>query len=147
MAVSHLETDQNVPSERTVAILAGLFHMEPHDLVAGTSYPVAKSDRLPLVVNRWTEVDHQLALFERDLWWMGAPDTGGTGGVGAAPGAGANAGVGTAEAHRPAGRADQVLADWDASLAKLAGQVYDRSEAERLAVARRRLADLRRDRP
>ena len=52
------------PSERTVALLAGLFRLEPHDLVAGTSYPTAKSDRLPLVVTRWTEVEHQLALLD-----------------------------------------------------------------------------------
>ena len=49
VAVSHLETDLNIPGERTVALLAGLFRMEPHDLVAATSYPVAKSDRLPAV--------------------------------------------------------------------------------------------------
>ena len=38
VAVSHLETDINTPGERTVALLAGLFRLEPHDLVAGTSY-------------------------------------------------------------------------------------------------------------
>src|SRR5215210_3690942 len=70
VAVSHLETDINSPGERTVALLAGLFRMEPHDLVAGTSYPAAKADRLPLVVARWTEVEHRLALLERDLWWL-----------------------------------------------------------------------------
>ena len=66
VAVSHLETDLNIPGERTVALLAGLFRMEPHDLVAGTSYPVAKSDRLPAVVARWTEVEHQLERLRRD---------------------------------------------------------------------------------
>jgi len=70
VAVSHLETDLNTPSERTVALLAGCFRMEPHDLVAAMSYPVAKADRLPLVVTRWTEVEHQLALLARDLWWL-----------------------------------------------------------------------------
>ena len=70
VAVSHLETDLNTPGERTVALLAGLFRMEPHDLVAHTSYPLAKSDRLPVVVARWTEVEHQLALLQRDLWWI-----------------------------------------------------------------------------
>lgn len=70
VAVSHLETDLNVPGERTVALLAGCFRMEPHDLVAGTTYPVAKADRLPVVVSRWTEVELRLALLERDLWWL-----------------------------------------------------------------------------
>ncbi len=70
VAVSHLETDLNTPGERTVALLAGLFRTEPHELVAGTSYPAAKADRLPSVVARWTEGEHRLALVRRDLWWL-----------------------------------------------------------------------------
>lgn len=70
VAVSHLEADMNVPGERTVALLAGSFHMEPHALVEGTTYPRAKADRLPLVATRWTEVEHQLSLLDRDLWWL-----------------------------------------------------------------------------
>lgn len=116
VAVSHLETDLNTPSERTVALLAGLFRLEPHDLVAGTSYPTAKSDRLPLVVTRWTEVEHQLALLARDLWWLDGAD-------------------GTAE---PAPRVlvEQVLGEWDAVLAKLAATVHDPGDAADLARAR-----------
>jgi transcriptional regulator with XRE-family HTH domain len=114
VAVSHLETDLNTPSERTVALLAGLFRLEPHDLVAGTSYPTAKSDRLPLVVTRWTEVEHQLALLARDLWWL---DGGGS---------------------VPAPRAvvDQVLGEWDTVLAKLADSVADAGESAQVAAAR-----------
>jgi transcriptional regulator with XRE-family HTH domain len=67
VAVSHLEAGMSVPGERTVALLAGLFKMEPHDLVAGTSYPPAKAERLPVVVTRYTEVELQLRLLERDL--------------------------------------------------------------------------------
>ncbi|HEU5149663.1 MAG TPA: helix-turn-helix transcriptional regulator, partial [Iamia sp.] len=67
VAVSHLEAGINSPDARTVALLAGLFHIEAHDLVGGTDYPAAKSDRLPLVVTRHTEVEHQLALMEVDL--------------------------------------------------------------------------------
>jgi transcriptional regulator with XRE-family HTH domain len=67
VAVSHLEAGLSVPGERTVALLAGLFKMEPHDLVAGTSYPPAKAERLPVVVPRYTEVELQLRLLERDL--------------------------------------------------------------------------------
>ncbi|QXC61441.1 helix-turn-helix domain-containing protein [Aquihabitans sp. G128] len=125
VAVSHLETDLNTPSERTVAILAGLFRMEPHDLVAGTSYPTAKSDRLPLVVTRWTEVEHQLALLERDLWWLDG------GGAASAP-------------PVAAGAAEQVLATWEADLAKLADRVLDPADAALLAEARRVVADRRR---
>ncbi|MFL6205829.1 MAG: helix-turn-helix domain-containing protein [Acidimicrobiales bacterium] len=67
VAVSHLESDLSTAGERTVALLAGVFGMEPHELVAGTSYPVAKADRLPLVVARHTEVELQCQLLDRDL--------------------------------------------------------------------------------
>lgn len=70
VAVSNLEAGMSDPSERTVALLAGLFKLEPYELVAGTSYPPAKADRLPLVVARHTEVDLQLELFANDLEWM-----------------------------------------------------------------------------
>ena len=48
-AVSHLEAGMTVPGERTVVLLAGLFKIEPHELVAGTNYPLAKAERLPVV--------------------------------------------------------------------------------------------------
>jgi len=70
VAVSHLESSLSTPGERTVALLAGVFGIEPHDLVAGTSYPVAKADRLPLVVARHTELELQLALLDQDLGWI-----------------------------------------------------------------------------
>ena len=65
-AVSHLEAGLTVPSERTVALLAGMFKCEPHELVGGTDYPDAKSERLPTVVCRYTEVELQLRLLEAD---------------------------------------------------------------------------------
>jgi transcriptional regulator with XRE-family HTH domain len=65
-AVSHLEAGQATPSERTVALLAGLFKTEPHDLVTGTGYPLAKAERLPAVVCRYTEVELQMRLLEAD---------------------------------------------------------------------------------
>ncbi len=67
VALSHIEAGLTVPGERTVALLAGVFGTEPHDLVRGTDYPVAKADRLPLVVSRYTEVEMQLALLDRDI--------------------------------------------------------------------------------
>ena len=112
VAVSHLETDLNTPGERTVALLAGVFRMEPHDLVGGTSYPVAKADRLPVVVARWTEVEHQLAMLARDLWWSGQTD-------GARP---------------------DVFDAWEATLAKLAETVHDPDEAAQIAEARRQVS-------
>ncbi|MCB1039810.1 MAG: helix-turn-helix transcriptional regulator [Acidimicrobiales bacterium] len=121
VAVSHLETDINTPGERTVALLAGLFRLEPHDLVAGTSYPMAKSDRLPLVVARWTEVEHRLALLARDLWWLEGVE-------GAVPPAAASV-------------VERVLGSWEGELAKLVDAVVDPGELATLEEARRVVAD------
>jgi transcriptional regulator with XRE-family HTH domain len=62
VALSHVESGVTVASERTVALLAGVFGCEPPELVADTDYPVAKAERLPAIVARHTEVAHQLAL-------------------------------------------------------------------------------------
>jgi transcriptional regulator with XRE-family HTH domain len=70
VAVSHFELGLALPSERTVVLLAGLFKQEPHELVAGTSYPAAKAERLPPIVCRYTEIELQLALLRRDLEWL-----------------------------------------------------------------------------
>jgi len=70
VALSNLESGRSMPGERTVTLMAGLFDMEPYDLVAGTAYPQAKVDRLPTVATRHTEVELQLALLERDLRWL-----------------------------------------------------------------------------
>ncbi len=67
VAVSHLEADLNIPGERTVTLLAGLFRTEPHELVGATSYPVAKAERLPVVACRYTEAELQLRLLARDV--------------------------------------------------------------------------------
>ena len=116
VAVSHLEAGMSQPGERTVTLLAGVFGMEPWELVAGTGYPAAKAERLPVVTARHTEVDLQLALFERDLAWLDR-----TGG----------------EHDRP------VLEEWRSRLAALVDGCEDRREraaaAEALARARRRL--------
>src|SRR3954463_8575334 len=69
-AVSHLEAGMTVPGERTVVLLAGLFKMEPHELVAGTIYPVAKAQRLPVVAACHTEVELLVALLDNDLAWL-----------------------------------------------------------------------------
>lgn len=66
VALSHLETGLTLPGERTVALLAGIFKVDPHELVAGTGYPIAKAERLPVVVPRYTEVELQMKLLELD---------------------------------------------------------------------------------
>ena len=65
-AVSLMESGLATPSERTIALLAGIFKVAPHDLVAGTAYPAAKVERLPVVVCSYTEVELQLRLLEAD---------------------------------------------------------------------------------
>jgi len=72
VAVSHIEMGLSVPSERTVVLLAGMFNLEPPMLVAGTSYPDAKRDRLPQTTTRYTAVDMLVALLEADITWVQA---------------------------------------------------------------------------
>jgi len=69
-AVSHLEAGMTVPGERTVVLLAGLFKVEPFELVAGTTYPAAKAERLPTIAARYTEIDLLVALVDNDLAWL-----------------------------------------------------------------------------
>jgi len=70
VAVSLLEMDRSLPSERTVTLLAGLFKLEPLELVEGTYYPEVKAERLPAVACRYTETELQLALLRADLAWL-----------------------------------------------------------------------------
>ena len=67
VAMSHIEAGISNPGERTVALLAGVFKLEPHELVAHTDFPPAKAERLPVVAARYTEVEHQLALLDARL--------------------------------------------------------------------------------
>jgi transcriptional regulator with XRE-family HTH domain len=112
VAVSHVESGLSDPGERTVVLLAGLFKVEPHELVAGTSYPVAKAERLPTVAARYTELEHLLALLDNDLAWL--ERTGG------------------ADAPR-------VLAEWEARLLAVDERLLDPRDRESLADARRRV--------
>ena len=114
VAVSHLEMGISVPSERTVTLLAGVFHLEPPELIAGTAYPDAKAERLPLVTARFTEVELQLALLQRDLGWLqqlaGQP----------------NADTISERVHN----------DWQAQLGRMTAETFDPSERRLLAEAR-----------
>lgn len=74
VALSNLESARSVPGERTVTLLAGVFDLEPHELVAGSDYPAAKAERLPPVAARYTRAELLVALCERDRQWLeGAP--------------------------------------------------------------------------
>ena len=114
VAVSHLESGLTDPGERTVTLLAGLFKLEPHELVAGTSYPAGKADRLPVVTTRYTEVEMQLALLDADLPWL---------------------------EHLSPGDAERRLDQWRSRLGFLADQAHDRREAVAVADAQRRIGE------
>ena len=70
VAISHFEADLAVPSERTIILLAGVLRVEPQALVEQTHYPFGKAVRLPAVAARYTEVELQLRLLQRDLQWI-----------------------------------------------------------------------------
>ena len=153
VAVSHLELGITVPSERTLALLAGIFHLEPLELVEGTSYPEAKTERLPLVAARYTEVELQVALLQRDLAWLArlptldgaAPsDLNGDARSGlngdARSGLGQGAHSGLSRDARSDRLADEVRAEWRLRLADLAARTHDPHERRLLAEAGRALA-------
>jgi transcriptional regulator with XRE-family HTH domain len=127
VALSHIEAAMTWPNERTVTLLAGIFRVEPHELVAGTDYPAAKVDRLPLVAARYTEVEHQLALLAADLRWLGAMSAS-VGGVGA----------GTTTATTAAARRE-VVAGWRSRLTNLLAASFDPEERRQV---RRALTEL-----
>lgn len=116
VAVSHLEAGMTAPGERTVALLAGIFKVSPHGLVAGTDYPAAKAERLPVVVAQHTEVELQLAQFDRDVEWFD---------------------------HTTAAHAEQVLDGWQGRFGLLLDEAHDRREREAVVDAQRRVTDLR----
>ncbi len=116
VAVSHFEMGLALPSERTVVLLAGLFKQEPHELIAGTSYPAGKAERLPPIACRYTEVELQLALLRRDLEWVARAEG--------------------QELRR------EVIAEWLAKIEALCRDGYDQDERALLEAARERLQRL-----
>jgi transcriptional regulator with XRE-family HTH domain len=110
-AVSHLEAGMTVPGERTVVLLAGLFKIEPRALVAGTNYPLGKTERLPAVAARYTELELLVILLDNDLSWLER----------------------AGDAHRR-----RVLDEWDARLSSVDDNSIDLRERELLRDARKR---------
>ena len=111
-AVSHLEAGMTHPSERTVVLLAGLFKVEPPELVVGTKYPSAKSERLPPVAARYTELEHLVEMLANDLEWL----------------------------TRTGGAFDRVVLDeWEARLLAVDDHTVTLRERELLNDARRRV--------
>ena len=114
VAVSHVESGLSDPGERTVTLLAGIFKVEPHELVAGTAYPTAKADRLPVVAARYTEIELQLELLDRDRTWLD---------------------------QVPPAEAERVLEHWRVRLRFLAAESHDAGELELVNESRRQIGD------
>jgi transcriptional regulator with XRE-family HTH domain len=70
VAISHMEMDLTLPSERTVTLMAGVFKMSPIELVEGTSYPQAKAERLPVSTMTYSELELNYALLLNDTQWI-----------------------------------------------------------------------------
>ena len=121
VAVSHFEMGLAVPSERTVVLLAGLFKQEPHELVAETDYPGGKSERLPLVACRYTEIELRLKLLRRDLDWLRRIPEGPT----------------------RTRLMPQTLAGWGTELSRMGEEALDPGERALLRNARQALAGAR----
>ena len=70
VAISHIEMDLTIPSERSITLMAGVFKLSPIALVQGTSYPRAKAERLPELTTTITELELNYALLKNDLEWI-----------------------------------------------------------------------------
>ena len=123
VAVSHIEMDLTIPSERTITLLAGIFKLSPHELVEGTTYPRAKADRLPTTAFCYTKLEMELGLLENDLAWLERLD-------------------GMAESPQ---LFKAVQEKWAVRLSKWNPHGLDDLEQRMLAEARRKLAKVRSD--
>ena len=74
VAVSHLESCLTPPSERTVTLIAGLFKLEPWQLVRDTDYPSARAERLPPVVTRYTQAELLATVVDALIESLADPD-------------------------------------------------------------------------
>jgi transcriptional regulator with XRE-family HTH domain len=70
VAISHIEMDLTIPSERSITLMAGLFKLSPVQLVDETTYPIGKAERLPEVTTTFTELELSYALLQNDLEWL-----------------------------------------------------------------------------
>jgi transcriptional regulator with XRE-family HTH domain len=70
VAISHIEMDMTIPSERSITLMAGVFKLSPLELVEGTTYPRAKAERLPELTTIYTEIELYFALLQNDTDWI-----------------------------------------------------------------------------
>jgi transcriptional regulator with XRE-family HTH domain len=123
VAVSHIEMDLIIPSERTITLLAGIFKLTPYELVDTTTYPKAKTEKLPEVTCCYTKLELELALLRNDLTWLGR--------LSALP--------------NQLNFKEELLQKWAARLSDWAMQCLDEREREMIAVAQKLLLDIKVD--
>ena len=123
VAVSHIEMDLSLPSERTVILLAGLFKLSPHALVTGTTYPQAKAEHLPAVVCCYTEFELEIALLQNDMTWLRAIE----------------------EIEKNSTQTAQVVEKWRSRLAHFAEQDLNENERKLLSEAQQQLTSLQKN--
>jgi transcriptional regulator with XRE-family HTH domain len=70
VAISHIEMDLTIPSERSITLIAGVFKLSPSDLVEETTYPRAKAERLPELTAIYTEIELNYILLQNDMEWL-----------------------------------------------------------------------------
>ena len=74
VAISHIEMDLSIPSERSITLMAGIFKLSPFELVDDTTYPKAKMERLPELTTIYTDLELQFGLLNNDTEWLSRMD-------------------------------------------------------------------------
>jgi transcriptional regulator with XRE-family HTH domain len=123
VAISHIEMDLSQPSERTVILLAGMFKLSPYALVADSTYPQAKAERLPPVVCCYTELELEIALLQNDLAWLREVE----------------------EVDGHSTQTSRVVQKWRSRLAQVSIDDLDENERQLLSEAQQQLANLRKN--
>jgi len=120
VAISHIEMGLSTPSERTVTLLAGLYKLQPHKLVEGTTYPQAKCEKLPHIVCFYTSLELLLTILENDLKWLKRLE---------------NSSERNSLAH-------EIERDWSARLNELSIEYTDPKELDDIKTAREKLTEV-----
>ena len=121
VAISHIEMDLTIPSERSITLMAGVFKLSPNELVAGTSYPAAKAERLPGLTATHTDLELMHALLCNDVEWLGKLNS----------------------SPQKGEISKQLLVKWCSIMDRLDPGIYDEHEAEVLRNMRQLMKDLK----
>ena len=71
VAISHIEMDLTIPSERSITLMAGIFKLSPFELVEGTDLSKSKSRTLARSYQSYIpNLSFSLALLMNDSEWL-----------------------------------------------------------------------------